>query len=62
MWYVIKYLRHGNEVWETVWPAAIPPSCQFVQFSLSLHAADTAIISDQDGEQLVMETRKKFDA
>jgi hypothetical protein len=63
MAYSIQYLRHGKLVWDTIWPVtAIPPSCHFVRYSLEIHDADTAIVSDGDGNHLIVEERRKLDA
>jgi hypothetical protein len=57
----IRYLRQGKEIWEAVWPIELPPSCQFVQYSLLVHNADMAVVADENGSQLTVERRPQFD-
>ena len=62
MSFSIMYLRHGKLVWDTNWTVEIPPSCHFVRYSLEVHDADTAIVTDHEGHHLIVEKREKFDA
>lgn len=59
MSFSITYLRHGKAIWESTWPVDLPPACHFVQYSLLVHEADTAIILDEDGKHLTIERRQK---
>lgn len=62
MAFSILYLRGGKLVADTTWTVDIPPSCHFVRYSLTIRDADTAIITDDDGQHLIVEKRLKFDA
>jgi hypothetical protein len=61
MSFSIRYLRQGKEIWVAVWPIDLPPSCHFVQYSLLVHDADMAIVSDESGGQLTVEKLPKSD-
>lgn len=62
MAFSIIYLRGGKLVADSTWTVDIPPSCHFVLYSLQVRDADTAIVTDDDGQHLIVERRRKFDA
>jgi hypothetical protein len=62
MAFVIQYFSRESMVWETIWGLDVPPSCRQVRANLAVHCADRAIILDDNGFELVIEERQKFDA
>lgn len=62
MAYQIRYFRRGTIVWETSWTLDIPPSCRLVRSNLAIHDAERAIILDDNGFELIIEERQRFDA
>jgi hypothetical protein len=58
----IIYLRDAKWVGDATWAVEIPPSCNYVRYSLQVHEADTAIITDEDGYHSVILERQKFDS
>jgi hypothetical protein len=58
MAFVIQYLRDDTKVGESNWLTPIPPTRELAQHGLLLHEADTAVILDEDGKELVRETRR----
>jgi hypothetical protein len=55
MAFVIQYLRDGAKVGESVWLTPIPPTHDYAQHSLALYEADTALILDEEGNEVARE-------
>jgi len=62
MAFSIKYLRNRKPIWHAQWTVDIPPPRHFVRYCLDVHGADTAIVLDEDGHELVVERRLARDA
>jgi hypothetical protein len=62
MAFVVQYFRHKRKVWESTRALDIPPSCREVRSNLVKHDADKAIILDDNGFELIVEERQKYDA
>ena len=62
MSFFIQYFRLGKMICETRWGTDIPPSCRFIRSNFAVHDADRAIILDDNGFEVIVEERQKFDA
>ena len=60
MAFSIIYLRDARWVGDATWAVEIPPSCNYVRYSLQVHEADTAIITDEDGYYSIIVERQKL--
>ena len=62
MGFSIKHLRNQKTVWHTQWTVDIPPSRHVIRYGLEVHNADTAIVLDDNGFELIVEKRLRHDA
>jgi hypothetical protein len=62
MSYIVQYFRREKMVGESSWSLDIPPSCRQIRCNFAVHDADKAIILDDNGFELIIEERQKFDA
>ena len=62
MAFSIIYLRDAKWVGHASWAVEIPPSRSYMRYSLQVHEADTAIVTDEDGHHSIIENRQKLDA
>ena len=61
--FIVQYFRRDRMIREVTWGHLdIPPSCRQVRQNLAVHGADRAIIMDDNGFELAIEERRKFDA
>ena len=62
MAFVVHYYSRERVIWESNWSLDIPPSCRQVRAELAVLHAERAVISDDNGFELVIEERQKYDA
>jgi hypothetical protein len=62
MAFIVQYFSRERKVWESAWSLDIPPSCRQVTSAMAIHDADRAVILDDNGFELVVEQRRRYDA
>jgi hypothetical protein len=56
MSFTIQYLKDGAVLWESVWPADVPPPTAFTKLGMKRRGADTVIVSDAFGKDVTVIT------
>jgi hypothetical protein len=59
---VVQCFDHDRKIWESTWTLDTPPSRHQAWSNLTDRDADEAIILDDDGFELFLKERQKYDA